>query len=100
METQPEAPRTERAAMRRTVAVVIASAVLGGLVGGAMVFLVANGLTGRTAKPSASNQPSAAASKVPSAPSSDPVSKQASAGSEWSSPLAAAKQKVAAGSEA
>jgi len=97
METPSKAPRTEGAAMRRTVAVVIASAVLGGLVGGAVVFLLADGLTGRTGKPSASRQPSAAASKVPSAPSSGPASKQASAGSEWSSPLASAKQMVAAG---
>ena len=86
-----ETATTDRPAMRRTVAVVITSALIGALVGGGVVFL-------SMAKPSAPTKPPVSASKAPTRPSAPTTgSKEAAAGSEWSSPLTSAKQLVAAG---
>ena len=86
-------PATSRSAagtpvMSRTVVVAIASAVIGGLVGGAVVSF-------SVLRPSTLRKPPAAT--LPSAPSSDARSQQASAGSEWSTPLSSAKQLADAG---
>src|SRR3990170_5760468 len=86
-----ETATTDRPAMRRTVAVVITSALIGALVGGGVVFL-------SMAKPSAPTKPPVSASKAPTRPSAPTTgSKEAAAGSEWSSPLTSAKQLAAAG---